>query len=138
MIVGYTTGVFDLFHVGHLNVLRAAHALCNRLIVGVSTDELTMEYKKKKPFIPFAERIEIVRAIKYVDLAVSREIYDKYEEWKRLKFNVLFVGDDWYEKENWKHYEAELAREGVKVVYLPHTPGTSSTELKKKLGGGEQ
>ena len=137
MIVGYTTGVFDLFHVGHLNVLRAAHALCNRLIVGVSTDELAMEYKKKKPFIPFAERIEIVRAIRYVDLAVSREIYDKYEEWKRLKFNVLFVGDDWYGKENWKHYEAELAREGVKVIYLPHTPGTSSTELKKKLEGAK-
>jgi len=133
MIVGYTTGVFDLFHVGHLNVLKAARALCDKLIVGVTTDELAIEYKKKKPVVPFMERIEIIKSIKCVDLAVRREVYDKHKEWRKLKFDILFVGDDWYGTDNWNHYEAELSLEGVKVIYLPHTPGTSSTELKKKL-----
>ena len=95
MIVGYTTGVFDLFHVGHINLLQSAKALCDTLIVGVNTDELTEAYKGERPIIPFAERIEIVRSVRYVDLAIRRDIRDKLAEWRRLKFDIMFVGDDW-------------------------------------------
>ena len=133
MIIGYTTGVFDLFHIGHLNVLRSAKSLCDILIVGVSTDELVWEYKNKKPVIPFKDRIEIVRSIKYVDVAIPQKNLNKIEALKKLKFNILIVGDDWYNSDKWNKEEEELKKYGVTVIYLPYTSGISSTEIKEKL-----
>ena len=133
MIIGYTTGVFDLFHVGHLNILRAAKKICDILIVGVSTDELVWQYKKKKPVISFQDRIEIVRSIKYVDVAIPQNTLDKIEAAKKLKFNLIIVGDDWYNSEKWNKEEAELKNYNIKVIYLPYTSGISSTEVKKQL-----
>jgi len=134
MIVGYTTGVFDLFHVGHLNILRASKKLCDILIVGVSTDELVFEYKKKHAIISFEDRIEIVRSIRYVDIAIPQKNIDKVEAFKKLKFNFLMVGDDWYSSDKWNKEEQELKQYNVKVIYLPYTAGISSTELRKNIG----
>ncbi|GMG95600.1 adenylyltransferase/cytidyltransferase family protein [Tepidimicrobium xylanilyticum] len=132
MIVGYTTGVFDLFHIGHLNMLRNAKSMCDKLIVGVTTDEL-VSYKNKKPLIPFEERIEIVRSIKFVDVAIPQTSMEKFEAWKRLKFNIMFVGDDWYNTDKWNEYETQLSKVGVKIIYFPYTNGISSTLLSKKI-----
>ena len=101
MIIGYTTGVFDLFHIGHLNLLRRAKAQCDHLIVGVTVDELVL-YKNKHAVIPFEERIEIVRSIKYVDEAVPQVNMNKMEAWEKYHFNRMFVGDDWKGTEKWK------------------------------------
>lgn len=131
-IIGYTSGVYDLFHVGHLNILRNAKALCDKLIVGVTVDEL-VGYKGKKAFIPFNERIEIVRGVRYVDVAVPQTDIDKYTMWEKIKFDVLFVGDDWYKNEKWVEMEQKLKNVGVKVVYFPYTKGTSSSEIRKQL-----
>lgn len=128
MVIGYTTGVFDLFHVGHLNMLKNAKALCDRLIVGVTTDEL-VSYKNKKAVIPYEERAEIVRAIKYVDAVVPQENMDKFETWKKLKFDIMFVGDDWYGTKKWELYEKHLNDVGVKIIYYPYFKGTSSTKI---------
>lgn len=130
---GYTTGVFDLFHIGHLNILKRAKEQCEHLIVGVSTDELVAAYKSKKPIIPFEERISIVRAIKYVDEVVIQESMDKYAAWKNLHFDALFHGDDWKSSPMYDKYEKEFSTVGVDIVFLPHTQGTSSTEISKKL-----
>lgn len=130
--VGYTTGVFDLFHIGHLNILRKAKEQCEYLIVGVTTDEL-VSYKNKKSVIPFEERIEIVRAIKYVDEAVPQESMDKMDAWDRLHFDVMFVGDDWKGTEKWLKYEEQFQKVGVDIVYFPYTKGVSSTLLNKVL-----
>ncbi|HZX09942.1 MAG TPA: adenylyltransferase/cytidyltransferase family protein [Acidobacteriota bacterium] len=135
MIIGYTTGVFDLFHIGHLNILRSAKSMCDRLLVGVSTDELVFHYKKKRPIIPFRERIEIVRSISFVDCAIRREIRDKYEEWKQFKFDITFVGNDWYQDENWERWEKELLNLGVKIIYFPNTPNQSTTKIVETIGG---
>jgi len=135
MIIGYTTGVFDLFHIGHLNLLRGAKALCGILIVGVSTDELVFQYKKKLPVIPFEERIEIVRSISYVDCAVRREIRDKVKEWEQLKFDVAFVGNDWWGNGEWIQWAQKLRGAGVGIVYLPHTPNRSTTEIIESIRG---
>lgn len=132
-IIGYTTGVFDLFHIGHLNILKNAKEHCDHLIVGVSTDELVSQYKNKRPVIPFCERIEIVRSIKYVDEAIPQSSMDKYEAWKKLKFNVIFHGDDWKNTKLYEEYEKKLESEGVKFIYFPYTSGTSSTIIKKFL-----
>lgn len=132
MIIGYTTGVYDLFHIGHLNLLRNARALCDKLIVGVTTDEL-VSYKHKKAVIPFNERMEIVRSIKYVDAVIPQESMDKFEMWKKIKFNVMFVGDDWYSTDKWEEYEKMFAEVGVKIIYFPYTKGTSSTLLNEVL-----
>ena len=131
-IIGYTTGVFDLFHIGHLNLLINAKSLCDKLIVGVTTDEL-VSYKNKKAVIPFIERCEIVRSIKYVDLIVPQENMDKYEAWKKLKFDIMFVGDDWHNTEKWNDIEKQFKKVGVKVVYFPYTKGTSSTLINQIL-----
>lgn len=131
-IVGYTTGVYDLFHIGHLNLLRKAKAQCDYLIVGVSTDEL-VSYKHKQAVIPFEERREIVRSIEYVDEVVTQENMDKLEAWKKYHFNVMFVGDDWKGTDKWNKIENELAEVGVKVVYFPYTKGTSSTLINETL-----
>ncbi len=133
MKIGYTTGVFDLFHIGHLNLLRNARALCDRLIVGVTTDELIVAEKHKTAVIPHVERMEIVRSIRYVDAVVAQHTMDKMELWERLRFDVMFVGDDWYNSPRWQELEANLAEVGVKVVYFPYTTGTSSTLINEVL-----
>jgi len=132
MVVGYTTGVFDLFHIGHLNLLRKAKEQCDYLIVGVSVDELVM-YKNKHAVIPFEERIEIVKAIRYVDEVVPQENMDKLAAWKKLHFSVMFVGDDWKGTEKWAAIEKQMADVGVKIVYFPYTKGTSSTLINDTL-----
>ncbi len=127
--IGYTTGVFDLFHVGHLNILRKAKEQCNRLIVGVSTDEVVYSYKKKKPIIPFYERIAIVESIKYVDEVVPQETMDKFIAWEKYKFDVLFHGDDWKGSSMYEKIEDKFNSIGVTTIYFPYTIGTSSTIL---------
>ncbi|MGN9056321.1 adenylyltransferase/cytidyltransferase family protein [Bariatricus sp. HCP28S3_A7] len=129
MVIGYTTGVYDMFHIGHLNILKRAKMQCDYLIVGVSTDELVQREKKKKPVIDFQERMEIVRAIKYVDMVVPQVDKDKFAAWKKYKFQKMFVGSDWQGTPQWKQFEQELAPFGVEIVYLPHTDGISSTKL---------
>ena len=133
---GYTAGVYDMFHIGHLNILRNAKALCNELIVGVSTDEVVEKNKNKKTIIPFDERIKIIEAIKYVDKAVPQTTYSiegKIESAKENKIDVMFVGDDWKGTEKWDKIEEELKKINVDVVYLPHTDGISSTMLREKI-----
>ncbi|MBN7795484.1 adenylyltransferase/cytidyltransferase family protein [Parahaliea mediterranea] len=133
MIVGYTTGVFDLFHIGHLNILRNAKAMCDRLIVGVTDDELLMAYKKKKAVIPFEERMEIVRSIDCVDVVIAQEQMNKFEAWEKLRFDVMFVGDDWYRTEKWEVIQRKFDSVGVRVVYFPYTKTTSSTKINEIL-----
>lgn len=132
MIIGYTTGVFDLFHIGHLNLLRNAKSLCNKLIVGVSTDDV-VAYKNKKPVIPFEERIEIVRSIKFVDTVIPQFNIDKLQAYQKIKYNILFVGDDWFDNQNWQLLEKELAKNKVRVIYFPYTKNTSSTLINETL-----
>lgn len=132
MVLGYTTGVFDLFHIGHLNMLKNAKGMCDKLIVGVTTDEL-VSYKHKKAVIPFEERIEIVRSIECVDVAIPQRSMDKFEAWRKLKFDVMFVGDDWYATEKWEEYERQFTEVGVKIIYFPYTQGTSSTLINEVL-----
>ena len=132
MIIGYTSGVFDLFHIGHLNLLKNAKGLCDKLVVGVSTDEL-VSYKNKTAVIPFDERLEIVRNIKFVDAVVPQESMDKMNMWSKLKFDVMFVGDDWQGSGKWVNIEEEFKKCGVKVVYFPYTKGTSSTLINDVL-----
>ncbi len=131
--VGYTTGVFDMFHIGHLNILRRAKEQCEYLIVGVSTDELVESYKDKKPIILFEERAEIVQSIEFVDLVVAQENRDKIEAQKKLQFDVMFVGDDWKGKPLFMEVENVFKQIGVDVVYFPYTKNTSSTLLREKL-----
>ncbi|AXA33699.1 adenylyltransferase/cytidyltransferase family protein [Francisella adeliensis] len=132
MIIGYTTGVFDLFHVGHVNMLRNARSLCDKLIVGVTTDDLVL-YKEKKSVISFEERIEVVRSCRYVDVAVPQETMDKIDALNRYKFDVMFVGDDWYKTDKWKVFDKELGDRGIRIIYYPYTKGTSSTLINNTL-----
>ena len=132
MLIGYTSGVYDLFHIGHLNLFKNAKGMCDKLIVGVTTDELAL-YKNKVPIIPYSERIEIVRSIRYVDAVVAQENMDKLTMCKKLKANIMFVGDDWYDTDKWNAYEIEFQKAGIKIVYFPYTKETSSTLLGKKL-----
>lgn len=131
--IGYTTGVFDMFHIGHLNILRRAKMQCEHLIVGVSTDELVKSYKNKSPIVPYDERIEIVKAIRYVDEVVPQISMDKMEAWKKYHFDVLFHGSDWKGTSMYEEIEKNLNSVGVEVVFFPHTEGTSSTMLSEKL-----
>ncbi|MES5097358.1 adenylyltransferase/cytidyltransferase family protein [Agrobacterium sp. BA1120] len=133
MILGYTAGVFDLFHVGHMRMLSNAKALCDKLVVGVSTDELVGEYKGKRTVISFDERLEIVKGIKYVDVAVPQFSRDKFDAWKRYGFNVMFVGDDWYNTPKWKEFEDQFKEVGVRIIYFPYTKSTSSTLINETL-----
>lgn len=130
--VGYTAGVFDLFHVGHLNLLEKAKAQCEYLIVAVTTDEL-VSYKNKAAVIPFEERCKIVEAIKYVDKVVPQINMNKMEAWKKYSFNVMYVGDDWKGTEKWNKYEKEFDKIGVDIVYFPYTMNVSSTKILQKL-----
>lgn len=132
MTIGYTTGVYDLFHIGHLNLLKNAKGMCDKLIVGVTVDEL-VAYKGKKALIPFEDRIEVVRSCKYVDAAVPQYDMDKLTACKKLGASLLFVGDDWYATEKWREYEKEFAAEGIKIIYFPYTQGVSSTKIREAL-----
>lgn len=132
MIIGYTAGVYDLFHIGHLNLLKNAKGMCDKLIVGVTVDEL-VSYKNKKAFIPYEERIEMVRACRYVDAVVPQDNMDKLEMCKKLGASYLFVGDDWYGTEKWKNYEKEFEKNNIKIIYFPYTKGISSTRIRELL-----
>jgi len=130
--VGYTTGVFDLFHVGHLRLLKRAKEKCNKLIVGVSTDKL-VSYKYKQAVIPFEERMEIVSCIQYVDKAVPQVSMNKMSAWEKWKFNVMFAGDDWEGTEKWNGYEESFKKIGVSIIYFPYTKGTSSSLINNVI-----
>ena len=132
--IGYTTGVYDMFHIGHLNLLRRAKEQCDYLIVGVSTDELVMKSKNHLPVIPYEERAAIVEAIKYVDQVVPQVDKNKFGAWEKYGFNVMFVGDDWKGKPLFMEAEKKLNEVGVDVVYFPYTGHISSTMLREKLG----
>ena len=132
LVIGYTTGVYDLFHIGHLNLLKNAKAMCDKLIVGVTVDEL-VQYKGKKAMIPYEDRAEIVRACKYVDAVVPQYDMDKLTACRKLGASFLFVGDDWYGTEKWKKYEEEFKAEGIKIIYFPYTKGVSSTMISEAL-----
>lgn len=136
MIVGYTTGVYDMFHIGHLNILKRAKEQCDYLIVGVSTDELVQHDKNKTPIIPFADRCAIVEAIKYVDKVVPQPDKNKFGAWEKYHFDKMFVGSDWKGSPQWIEYEKQFASEGVQIVYLEHTDGISSTILRNRLTKG--
>lgn len=130
--IGYTTGVFDMFHIGHLNILKNAKAQCEYLIVGVSTDEVALSYKHKRPVIPYDERREIVSAIKYVDKVVPQVSMNKIEAYQKYKFDVLFHGSDWKNSDMYNKITEEFKALGVDVVFLPHTDGVSSTMIREK------
>lgn len=132
-IKGYTTGVYDLFHIGHLNVLKEAKKHCDFLVVGVTSDELSLSYKGKKPVIPFNERIEIIRSLKYVDEAVKQDSMDKFMAWQKIKFNRMYVGDDWKGTQKWIDLEKKFKKINVDIIYFPYTKNTSSTLLKGVL-----
>ena len=132
MIVGYTAGVYDLFHIGHLNLLKNAKAHCDKLIVGVTTDEL-VKYKGKTPVITLEERMAIVKAIRYVDEVVVQDDLDKVKAWDKYHYDILFVGSDWQGTDKWNKYEEQLKEKGAKVIYLPYTKTTSSTLLTNVL-----
>lgn len=131
-IVGFTAGVFDLFHIGHVNLLRTASSMCDTLIVAVSTDECAL-YKNKIPVIPFDERSRVVESCQYVSAVIPQHDLNKVNHWKKIKFDLLFVGDDWFDDPSWKKYEDELGEFGARVVYLPYTKGTSSTLINEIL-----
>ncbi len=133
MIIGYTTGVFDMFHIGHLNILRRAKEQCDYLIVGVSTDELVEKDKNKTTIIKYKERCAIVEAIKYVDRVVPQPDKDKLAAWERYHFNKMFVGSDWRGTDAWNRFEKQFAPLGVEIIYLSHTDGISSTLLREKV-----
>ncbi len=132
-IIGYTTGVFDMFHVGHLNILRRAKEQCDYLIVGVTTDDLCESYKHKAPIIPYEERKAIVESIRYVDEVVPQTDRDKFGAWERLHFNRMFVGDDWKGSALFSEVEKRFRNVGVEIVYFPYTKGTSSSILREKI-----
>lgn len=131
--LGYTSGVFDLFHIGHLNILKKAKEECEYLIVAVSTDELVQSYKKKTPVIEFSERVAIVEAIKYVDKVIPQDSRDKLAAYEKYKFDVMFVGDDWRGKPLWEKLEQDLSEKDSIVSYIPYTKKVSSTLLKEVL-----
>ena len=131
--IGYTTGVYDMFHIGHLNILRRAKEQCETLIVGVTTDELCYKRKHKYPIINETDRMAIVKAIRYVDQVVPQAGMDKIQAVKEMGVDVVFVGSDWKGTDAWNQYEKEFAEVGCTVVYLDHTDGISSSILREKI-----
>lgn len=140
MLFGYTTGVFDMFHIGHLRILERAKAECDQLIVGITTDELSLAEKGARPIVPFYERRQIVSALRCVDLTVPQTSMDKRQAWESLRFDRMFVGDDWRGTPRWNTLEREFTEVGVEIVYFPYTDSTSSTQLRATLTAlhGEQ
>lgn len=132
--LGYTAGVFDMFHVGHLNILRRAKERCDCLIVGVTTDELCRERKGRYPVIGERERMEILSAVRYVDRVVPQADMDKAALVGALGCDAVFVGGDWQGTPEWAEYESQLELIGADVVYLPHTDGISTTMIRRVLG----
>ena len=133
VVIGFTSGVFDMFHIGHLNILRRAKELCDYLVVGVSTDELVKNYKNKTPIIPYENRVAIVGSCRYVDKVIPQETMDKLKIWDDIRFNVMFHGDEWKGTDLYNKYEQEFAKVGVKICYLPHTEGISSSILRQEV-----
>ena len=133
MIIGYTQGAYDMFHIGHLNLLRNAKAHCDYLIVGVNQDDLIRSYKNKSAIIPLEERMAIVAAIRYVDRVVSCDTLDKVDAWNKYHYDVLMIGDDWKGSPRWEETERQINALGAKLLYLPYTHDTSSTILREKL-----
>jgi len=133
MVIGYTTGVFDMFHIGHLNILKAAKSKCDKLVVGVSTDELVQTEKNKNPVISFEDRIEIIKSISYVDEVIPQINKNKFEAWKKIGFNKMFVGTDWKGSDTWNKFELEFSKLNVTIVYIDYTQSISSTKLTKIL-----
>lgn len=131
--LGYTQGTFDMFHIGHLNLLRHAKEQCEKLIVGVNSDTLVIQYKHKNPIINDCERLEIVKALRVVDDVIMCNTLDKEDAWKKIQFDAIFIGSDWKGDERWKQTEHDMASHGAIVVYLPHTEGISSTKLREEL-----
>lgn len=136
MTIGYTAGVYDMFHIGHLNILRNAKQKCDFLIVAVSTDNVVEQNKHKKPMIPFAERKAIVESIRYVDRVIEQTEYSiegKIRAAQENNIQVMFVGDDWKGTDKWNTIESRLKEIGIRVEYLPHTGGISSTILRERI-----
>lgn len=131
--IGYTDGVYDLFHVGHLNMINTAKEYCDYLIVGVHGDEVVKDYKNRVPIINEKDRKTIIESIKGVDKAVINQFRDKLKLWELYHFDVVFIGDDWKGTERWNQFEKLLNEIGVDVVYVPYTKGISTTEIKKKI-----
>lgn len=131
--VGYAAGGFDLFHVGHLNILRQAKTACDYLIAGVVSDEMLLLTKGMRPVVPLAERLEIVRHITFVDEAAAEAVPDKLDAWRSLGFDIFFKGDDWRGTPRGLTLERRFAEVGVEVVYFPYTLHTSSTALRRAL-----
>lgn len=132
-LIGYTTGVYDMFHIGHLNIIKRAKERCDYLIVGVSTDECVQNYKHKTPIISFEERSQIIASLKYVDEVVAQTSMDKLEFLKQRHFDVMFHGDEWKGTDLYNRYEIEFKKYGAKIEYLVHTDGISSTLLREKI-----
>ena len=132
-VIGYTQGTFDMFHIGHLNLIKNAKRHCGYLVVGVNSDDLVESYKNKRPIIPLDERVEIMRAIKYVDEVIVTNTLDKKEIWEKVRFNEIYIGDDWKGNERWEKTGKEMEQLGAKLVFLPYTKDTSSTMLREKL-----
>ena len=132
-IIGYRAGAFDLFHIGHLNILKKAKQNCDFLIVGVNSDNLIKQYKNVSTVIPENERLEIISSIKYVDKAVLINNRDKLDAYNKYKFNRIFVGDDWKDSPSYNEAENLLKPYNVEFMYFPYTKGTSSTLIKKVL-----
>ncbi len=128
--IGFAPGVYDLFHIGHLNILREARRHCDRLVVGVTSDDLVKRLKGRPPVVPLAERLAIVESLRCVDRAVVESEEDKLETWKRVGFHVIFKGDDWRGTPKWVELERRFAKVGVDVVYFPYTMHTSSSLLR--------
>lgn len=131
--IGYAPGAFDLFHVGHLNLLREARAHCDFLIAGVASDTVLMHQKGMRPVVPLAERLAIVASNRYVDQAYAATTSDKVEIWRELRFDVLFKGDDWRGTEMGRRLESDFASLGVEILYFPYTASISSTALRRTL-----
>ncbi|AGW42416.1 undecaprenyldiphospho-muramoylpentapeptide beta-N- acetylglucosaminyltransferase [Leifsonia xyli subsp. cynodontis DSM 46306] len=131
--VGYAAGAFDLFHIGHLNILKHARSACDHLIAGVVSDDMLRLTKGIEPVVPLAERLEIVRQIRYVDEVCAETVPDKLDVWWELRFDVFFKGDDWRGTEKGMRLEREFAAVGVEVVYFPYTVTTSSSQLRRAL-----
>lgn len=134
--IGYTDGVFDLFHVGHLNMIQAAKDRCEYLIVGVHGDDVVEEYKHHRPIMNENDRRRIVESVKGVDRAEINRFRDKLKLWELYHFDVIFIGDDWKGTERWDHFEKVLAEINVDVIYVPYTKGISTTEIRKRIMDG--
>jgi glycerol-3-phosphate cytidylyltransferase len=131
-VIGYTAGVFDLFHIGHVNLLRNARDNCDFLIVAVTSDDLALK-RKGRCIIPERERMSVVQSVRYVDKVILQSDFDKFGAWEKLKFDRIFVGNDWENSPEWKEYESKFASVGVSVMYFPYTTGTSSTLINEIL-----